>query len=257
MPKWITISQNQHADKHYLPSQNYSFAADHQVVPILLAELLKLLPLYPLAFIQQDSTYTPVALTGIGSGQNLYLNHDGKWLAPYVPAFLRSYPFRVLPSNDNEVLCIHEDHLADDSQGKPLFDSEGNLSKPVQDTFNFLDECQKNRKIIQSACAALDTAGVIEQWPLQIKQGEGKEPLKVDGLFRISEKALNGLEAETFAGLRSHGAMPLTYAQLFSMNQIEKLAELAKYHAKQQEEQQQPDIEQLFGDDETLHFDNF
>jgi hypothetical protein len=115
-------------------------------------------------------------------------------------------------------------------------------------------ECEKNRRITQAACAALDKAGVIEKWPLQIKREEGAEPLKIDGLFRISEQALNELDAETFAGLRKNGALGLAYAQLFSMNQTARLGELAQLHARQA--QQQPDIEQLFGGDDTLRFDN-
>ncbi|MGM0540730.1 MAG: SapC family protein [Thermodesulfobacteriota bacterium] len=257
MSNWIALSPSQQANKHYLPRQGYSFAADQQAVPILLAELPKLLPHYPLAFIQQESTYQPVVLTGLGGGQNLYVNHDGKWLATYVPAFLRSYPFRLLTAeNKQQVLCIQEDHLVDDSQGEPLFDSEGNLTKPVQDTLNFLNECEKNRRVTQAACAALDKSAVIERWPLQIKQQEGQEPVQVDGLFRISEKALNELDAETFSGLRSHGALALAYAQLFSMNQINQLVERAKYHARQQAKQEEPDIEQLFGEDDVLNFDN-
>jgi len=256
MPNWTPISPSQHANKHYLPRQGYSFAADQQAIPILLAELSNLLPHYPLAFTHQDNTYQPIALNGLGGGQNLYVNHDGKWLAGYVPAFIRSHPFRILPSDNKQVLCIQEDHLVDNSQGEPLFDEENNLTKPVQDTLNFLNECDKNRKVTQNACDALIKAGVIEKWPLQVKQAEGQEPLQIDGLYRISEKALNELDGETFTGLRSNGALALAYAQLFSMNQIDQLAERAKYHARQQPKQEQPDIEKLFGNDDILNFDN-
>ena len=261
MPNWIFISSSQHANKYFIPRQGYSFATGQQVVPLLLAELPKLLPHYVLGFIQQDNTYQPVALTGLGGGQNLYVTHDGKWLATYVPAFLRSHPFRLLTTeNKQQVLCIQEDHLVDDSQGQPLFDSEGNLSKPVQYTMNFLNECEQNRRVTQAACAALDKAGVIEKWPLRIKQQEGQEPVQVDGLYRISEKALNDLDAESFAGLRSNGALTLAYAQLLSMNQTVRLGELVKFHARQAQTQQQkneqPDIEKLFGEDDIISFDN-
>lgn len=263
MPNWIALSPSQHAGKHYLPRQGYSFAADQQAVPILLAELSKLLPHYPLAFILQENSYQPIALTGLGDNKNLYVNNDGKWLASYVPAFLRSYPFRILPSNNKQVLCIQEDHLVDDTQGHPLFDEENNLTKPVQDTLNFLNECDKNRKVTQNACDALSKADVIEKWPLQVKQAEGQEPVQVDGLYRISEKTLNEMDVETFAGLRGNGALGLAYAQLFSMNQINMLTELAKYHAQQKQKMQQqvpsqpeePDFDKLFGGDDLIKFD--
>lgn len=257
MPNWTALSPSQHASKHYLPRQTYAFTADQNSVPILIAELSKLLPHYALAFIHQDNSCTPVSITGLGK-QNLYLNSDGKWLAPYVPAYLRSYPFRLLPSENKQVLCIQEDHLSDD-QGQPLFDSDGNLTKPVQDTLNFLNECERNRKVTQAACQLLQQAGVIEKWPLQIKQSEDQDPVKIDGLYRISEKALTELDKETFADLRRNGALALAYAQLFSMNQVSRLGELVKYHAQQQQKEpaeKDIDIEQLFGGDATLNFDN-
>ncbi|MDZ7759565.1 MAG: SapC family protein [Desulfovermiculus sp.] len=78
------------------------------------------------------------------------------------------------------------------------------------------------------------------------------------GIYMISEKALNELDKETFADLRNNGALAFAYAQLFSMNQISRLSELAKYHAQQAQKQEssEPDIEQLFGDDDILSFDN-
>ena len=93
---------------------------------------------------------------------------------------------------------------------------------------------------------------------MQIKQQEGQDPLQIDGLYRVSEKALNSLDAETFSGLRKNGALGLAYAQIFSMHQTSRLGELAKLHAQQQKKQQtpEPDIEQLFGNDDTLNFDN-
>jgi hypothetical protein len=60
----------------------------------------------------------------------------------------------------------------------------------------------------------------------------------------------------TFSGLRQNGALGLAYAQLFSMNQVSRLGELAKLHARQAQQSQEPDVDQLFGSDDTLHFDN-
>ena len=46
MPNWIALSPSQHGGKHYLPREGYSFAAEQQVIPILLAELSNLIPYY-------------------------------------------------------------------------------------------------------------------------------------------------------------------------------------------------------------------
>lgn len=260
MPEWIAVSRTQHADTYYQPRQGYGFAAEQTVVPILLAEIAKLLPHYALGFIQQGEgahqRYQPVALLGLDGQQNLYVHPDGRWLSNYVPAGLRGYPFRLANSEKGEtVLAVNAEHLSD-TQGEPLFDHDGALDASVQKTLDFLQQCERNRQTTHAACQRLAEIGVIEPWPLKIERGEGEQPLAVKGLYRINEKTLNELAAEAFADLRKHGALALAYAQLFSMSQLNQLTERATFHAKQQDTAQPPEnLDNLFGDDDDLTFD--
>ncbi|MCD6009919.1 SapC family protein [Halomonas sp. IOP_31] len=261
MSQWTAVSRTQHADSYFWPRQGYGFAAQEQVVPILIAELTKLLPHYALAFIQQGEHYQPVALTGLGGERNLYVHSDGRWLASYVPSILRGHPFRMAKAdNDQPVLAIEQDNLTDDSSAQPLFDEDGNLTEKVQQTLNFLTQCDKNRQVTAKASQLLGETGLIEPWPLKIERGEGREPITVQGLHRINEKAMNELAAEAFADLRKHGALALAYAQLFSMSQLSQLTERAKFHekhhAKQGDQSANRDIDSLLdGDDDDLTFD--
>lgn len=256
MPEWVAISRTQHATFYYQPRHGYRFAAEQSVASILLAELGKLLPHYALGFIQQGEHYQPVALLGLNGQQNLYLHPDGRWLGNYVPASLRGYPFTLANTEDQQqVLCIAQEHLGEDDQSVPLFDEEGQLDQRVQKTLAFLQECEKNRQVTQAAAGVLGDTGVIEPWPLKVERGEGQEPLKVNGLYRVNEKALNALDADTYATLRG-GPMALAYAQLFSMSQLSQLAERAKFHDKHHAQQQTSEnLDQFFGDDEELTFD--
>ncbi|WP_322529111.1 SapC family protein [Salinicola sp. LHM] len=259
MTEWIALSRTRHTDSHFLPRQGYAFAADRQVTPILLAELGKLLPHYPLGFVQQGDQFQPVALLGL-SGPNRYLHPDGRWMADYVPAGLRGYPFTLANAEDNQqVLCIDHDHIQEepnDSVSEALFDDEGSLSQRVQQTLDFLQQCESNRQLTIRACQTLGELGLIEPWPLQIGRGEDQTPLQVQGLFRINEKALNALEPTAFADLRKHGALALAYAQLFSLNQLHQLIEREKFHARQQPAQSpNGNLDSLFGEDDDLSFD--
>lgn len=269
MSQWIAVSRSQHADSYFWPRQGYGFAAQQQVVPVLIAELTKLLPHYALGFIPQGEGarqsshrhYQPVALTGLGGERNLYLHADGRWLANYVPSSLRGYPFRLAKAdNDQQVLAVEQDSLTDEPTAQPLFDNDGNLTDKVQQTLNFLTQCDQNRQVTQAATQVLGETGLIEPWPLKLERGEGQEPLTVQGLYRINEKAMNELAAEAFADLRKHGALPLAYAQLFSMSQLSQLTERAKFHdkqhAKQGDQSANRDIDSLLeGDDDDLTFD--
>ncbi len=55
----------------------------------------------------------------------------------------------------------------------------------------------------------------------------------------------------------SGSALSLAYVQLFSMNQVSRLGELAKYHPqpRQRQKSQKAAMEKLFGDDDVLNFD--
>lgn len=260
MSQWIAVSRTHHTNHSFQPRQGYSFAAKQQLIPILIAELGQLLPHYVLAFVQKEERFEPVALTGLGGERNLYLNTDGRWLASYVPAILRGYPFSLADQQKNQqVLCIQQDHLLDvegNEQHPPLFDAEDALSPPVQQTLDFLKKCDAGRRITQAACRMLGESGLIEPWPLQIERGEDQEPLKVEGLFRINEATLNTLAVEAFAGLRRHGALPLAYAQLLSMNQLSQLSDRAAFHARQPAKAEEVDLDAFFdgGDNELFSF---
>ena len=266
MPEWVAVSRTQHSTLFYQPRRGYEFVATEQVVPILLAELTRLLPHYALGFIQQGEGahqsahqhYQPVALTGLGRERNLYVHTDGRWLASYVPSVLRGHPFRMARAdNDQHVLAIEQESLTDDPAGQPLFDDDGKLADKVQQTADFLTQCDKNRQATARACRLLGDTGLIEPWPLKLERGEGQEPVTVQGLYRINEKALNALAAEAFAGLRQQGALALAYAQLFSTNQLSQLTERARFHEKHRAQHQPSEnLDHFFdGDDEELTFD--
>ena len=260
MTQWIAISRAQHADARYLPRESYTFAANQPVADILLAKLNKLLPQYVLGFIKQGESYQPVALLSLDGTQNLYVAPSGEWLSNYVPAALRGYPFILGHAEESQkALCIDSDALRDDG-GESLFDDNEALSYKVARVFDFLKKCDKNRQMTRASTKALNDADVIEPWPLQIAFDEGQEPLEVNDLYRINEKALNSLDAQAYAALRG-GPMMLAYALLFSMGQLNQLTERARFHQKSHDQQQgitqfSESLDELLeGDDLTFDFD--
>ena len=257
MPQWIALSRTQHADHFYHPRQGYTFTHQQAVAPILLAELAKLVPHYALGFIKQETGYQAVALLSLDGQTNLYLHSDGRWLGNYVPASLRGYPFTLANTEDGKkALCMDEAHLSGEP-GEALFDEKGSLAPTVHKTVEFLNQSEQNRVLTQQAVDALAAADVIEQWPLKLERGEGHEPISVNGLYRISEKALNALEADAYAQLRG-GPMALAHAQLFSMSQLSQLSERAKFHAQHGATQEVPeDLDSVLDgmDDNELSFD--
>jgi len=258
MPQWTVISKSSHAQTHYYPREGYHHTREQLVAPILLAELPKLTQHFMLGFMPQGEHFIAVALLGVEQGQNLYVHPDGRWLGSYVPASLRGYPFNLLPDeHGQQVLCIDAEQLVDATDvGQALFDEHGQPSDALVKQLDFQQHCEANRQRTQQAVDALQQADVLQPWPLEISRGEGATPKRVEGLYRIDEKALNTLDAETYVTLQG-APMALAHAQLFAAHQLSQLTERAKFHAQTGPQEMPDDLDSLFNDDDDgdLSFD--
>jgi hypothetical protein len=179
-------------------------------------------------------------------------------LCSVVPAAFRGYPFILLTNSESaeKVLCIDEGYLSEDSNDTALFQEDGELDPSTDGVLNFLNKCDYNRGLTQKACDSLAEANIIEPWPLKISAADDEEGVPIEWLYRINEPALNSLSRSALAGLRSSSALPLAYAQLFSMNQLKLLSERAKLHDLQiAQVDSNQEISRIFEDEGSLNFD--
>lgn len=252
MPQWTALSATAHRDTRLLPRDGYRHAAHDPVVPVLLAELNRLIPHYALGFITREDAYLPVALLSLDGERNLYVAPGGEWIGPYVPARVRHYPFALADGPDgHKVLAVDAERL-DDRDGEPLFEA-GEPSATVHNTLDFLQQCEGSRQQTRTAAQALQQAGVIAPWPLTIQRhGDDDAPRTVNGLYRIDEAALNALPPEELATLQG-APLALAYAQLFSTAQLDQLTERDR---RLRETGAVPsNLDGLFGEDDELSFD--
>lgn len=255
MTKWVALSRQQHADLAYMPRDSYQFASTHAVTEVGVAELPQLLSHYLLGIVSIEGQWQLAAVLGLQPGQNLYVRRDGSWIASYVPASLRRYPFRLgkAPNVDDLVLCLAEEALTEEPTAPALFDAD-ELSDAVKAQLGFLQAFEKNATVTRQALHKLDEAGVIEPWPIRIPMSEGQRPLEAKGLYRINEQKLNELEADLFASLRGI-PLAIAHAHFFSLAKLNPLIGLAK----QQLENGVATPESLDGffgeDDDDLTFD--
>ncbi|WP_269901143.1 SapC family protein [Paenalcaligenes faecalis] len=262
-PSFTALSPSQHKLHGWLPREAYHFAKDEKIAPILLAELSHALPHYLLGFVQQGEQFQLVALLTLG-GKNLYLNVDGKWLGDYVPAAFRGFPFAFAVGNtaDERILCINDAHLSTGPEAQPLFNTDGTPSQALVEMQEFLLQTDNNRTATQAAVNALSEAGLLMEWELIIPQtkepteDQTRQPVNIEGMYRIDEAKLAQIDAETFSRLMQTGAMPMAYAQLFSMQQANQLTMRAEYAANHEGLDEVDDMDELFGEkEETIRFD--
>ncbi|MFT4812826.1 MAG: hypothetical protein ACI9WR_000123 [Paracoccaceae bacterium] len=261
MTNYVVLSTTDHGAAHWLARSGYNFAKGQQVSPVFLAELGKLLPQYALGFIKNEDGFQAVVLTGLGEERNVYLGADGLWLSQYVPAKLRGYPFALIDRGDGEkVLCIEETHLLENQEAEhlnslPLFDEKSELTHEAAKLLNFLNFCEHNRVLTDTACLKLADAGLIEPWVIELIRGEEEVPTEVRGVYRINEELLNTLDAQVIGVLREGGALSLAYAQLFSMSQIEQLNLRDKYQDQQIKSAPQNETNGILEDSGNISFD--
>ena len=227
------LSRDRHAGLRWRRYDAYNFAATTALAPLAAAEVGKAALALPLAFIEQEGGWTLAAVLSLLPGQNLFVGQTGNWLAAYVPAVFRAYPFRMGWNESAEpVLCVDEASglLVEGNDGEAFFEETGEPSASVQQVWRFLQETAKSEAVLANAGGQLHATGVIEPWPIAIQSDTGTQ--QVTGLSRINEAALNGLEDEAFGQLRRAGVVGVAYAQLLSMSHLGSLGELARARAQ-------------------------
>lgn len=224
------LSREQHTNLCLRPVSDFSFAAKEAVLPLVGAEIALAIQSFPIAFVTQpDGACSLVVVLGLDAGQNLYVSTDGRWLGGYQPAALRCYPFRLARNNaeSEPLVCVDlASNLFSEKEGQPLFIPDGTPSETLNRVINFLSELERNERFTGKACQALADCGLIVPWIIKVQQADGSVR-EIDGLSRIDEKCLNELSEEAFLSLRTAGALPLAYAQLFSIGKLQGLGQMA------------------------------
>jgi SapC len=235
MSKFAPVSRELYVGKKWQRPKTYSFSSTNALVPIVGAELARAMLGMPLAFLQEKSRFGLVAVLSLAPGRNMLVAPDGRWLGRYIPAWMRAYPFALLPKprTGEAILCVDtESGLVGggSSVGEDFFDRDGNLSSALQQVVDFLGQLEHSRKTTEAAISALAEAGVIQPWPIRLKAEQAERT--ISGLHRVDEAALNALPDEAFLKLRKGLALPIAYAQMLSVGQLGLFQELARLQAR-------------------------
>jgi hypothetical protein len=237
-----------HRERAWKPSAGYGFASNSNITQIASEELAHMATQYALGFID-DETPSMVALLGLAPQQNLYVAPDGHWLGEYVPAVLRGYPFKLIPAENGQFALGYDEGsglLAASGEAEPFFDDNDLPTERISQILQFMVSLQKGIDAIGRASLRLKEHGLLEPWPIKIRDGETEIP--INGLLRINEAHLTNMDDAAFTELRKGGVLALAYAQLLSMTNISKLGRLAHAHAQHNamSEKQQQEIKSMF-----------
>ena len=204
--------------------QPYHFAAQQSLVPVMAGEMAQVAREYAVVFSDAPGSL-PLALLGIRQGHNAYVRPSGHWLARYVPAHVRRYPFVLaehVPADgpvgtSSRLVLVDADapHLVSEG-GLPLFDDDGAPSKVLQQVQQVLVMLERDSERTLQQMAQIESAGLLVERVLPVTPRAGK-PVGLQGLRVVDEARLAALEPAVLHALQQSGALKLVYAHLLSL----------------------------------------
>lgn len=169
-----------------------------------------------------------LAITGLEHGRNLFVDAQGHWSGNYLPAVLRTWPFRLLTEVDDEgarLVAVHRPALSV-SQGDALFDEYGQEAPWVQAVLRELVALDAAATTTAEQVAALDAAGLLHERTLQALLPTGRQ-MELTGFLSVDETKLNALTPAQAGELHRQGALSLAYLHLLSLRRFRPLMERA------------------------------
>jgi len=231
--KLVLLDKNLHKNLKIKPMQDLEFAKDLAFIPILASEVKSVGKLFPIVFTNEENPKL-VALVSLG-GSSLALNEEYKWIDTYVPMFLRQYPFSVANAkvddeNTAKVILIDEDsYLVSATEGKPLFDEDGNNTDTLNRAIDFLTKYDNQQNITNNVAKLIKESGILDEREISVGEDENKQVL-VKGFSVVDREKLNNLSDDILADWVRRGIITMIDGTIESLVNIQTLFNL--YNAK-------------------------
>lgn len=223
------LSKSSHGDWSVKSGDDYGFAAKINSVPLLISEFAQASRHFPIVFTGSEERVMPIAILGIRNEQNVFVAEDGTWTAPYVPAFLRQYPF-VFANMKEEgqlMLCLDEafSGLNKDGKGERLFDSDGEQTKYLSSMLEFTKSYHSQFRIAENFGKRLMDLKLLEPMRAQFTM-QGLPDETLTGFLSVTRQGLKDLPDEEVVKLHRNGMLEAIYVQLMSAGNFDDIVRM-------------------------------
>ncbi|MGD9730866.1 MAG: SapC family protein [Desulfamplus sp.] len=232
------LTQNNHQDIRFTQISNFDFAKKVSNAPISFSEFIHASKYYPIVFIKDNPL--PVVLLSLNREQNNFINQDGSWKVPYVPAYFRQYPFLLVKAapptdstdsastssssdsnnaSDNQdkyVVCIDRDapHFAS-SQGEIMFTANGQFTDMTTKAVDFLKLYQQEMALTSNIVRLLEDKGVLVE--RQFNLNMNSQNVTVGGFRTVDMQKINALDDASLADWVRKGIISLIVSHANSL----------------------------------------
>lgn len=226
-----TFDRQAHRRLRLKPQTGWAVASRMTAVPVVVAEFYELCKDCMVGFVRrgpaQDgrpAELMPMALLGLRAGENLYVRPDGAWDAPYVPAYLRHYPFALAPQADGQRGLLFDAAWPgfNEAEGEALLDAAGEPTPWLAEQLRRLDAFDQDLGKTEAFVRLLQQHGLLKEMALSRDEGQ-PEPTGLASLFTVDEARLRALPDAALLDLSRRGALGLIQAQMIAMTNLGRL----------------------------------
>lgn len=222
------LDARRHGDLHYQGVAGYGFAQEVTSAPLAASEIAQAAREFPVVF-SGSGKLLPVALLSVRKGDNPFVAEDGSWLADYVPAHIRRYPFVLGETGDDQRFVVMIDRAAPqfsagDDAGQRLFAEDGTEPEDgiVARAKRFLARFQGELKRTEEMLRPLEEHGLLVERQFNINRGEHRE-VAVRGFRMVDAEKLAGLDDTVIGAWLRSGLLALVHAHLQSLGNAQRL----------------------------------
>lgn len=222
----VQLDNNTHRDLRIVTTRGAAWGDDLMTTPVFVSEFRSAQAYYPIVFQAADNGagMQPVALLGLRSGENLFLEAHG-WDVPYIPLALERGPF-MIGRGGNE-LMIHVDMDSPRigrGEGEAAFMPHGATTEYLERINAVLATIHQGVEAVAPFVAALLRHELLESFVLDVEAADGSQN-RLAGFHTISEDRLALLDAAALAELHAQGWLAATYMVLASTAHFRELIE--------------------------------
>lgn len=224
--KPVLLDREKHKHLRVKPGNDFSFARKANSVYLAGAEFNEAMKEYAIVFVRPGNGRTvPVAVLGLRTRENLFVDDKAHWAGRYVPAFIRRYPFVLAHLGEQLGVCIDEAYGGFNlTEGEPLFDARGANTPFLANAVDFLGRYQAEFARTEVFCQRLEQAGVLREMNAKADLDDGRS-FTVNGLLVVDEAKLMALPDAVALSLFRAGELHLVAMHLASLSNMRTLAD--------------------------------
>ncbi|MBY5992647.1 SapC family protein [Ferrimonas balearica] len=224
----VPLQKEKHAKVTIKDDPGFAHVKEQHIVPVVVHEFVRASNEFPIVFVKNTETgqFRAVAMLGLKPGENYYSAESG-WKGTYIPAAVTHYPLALVPDLQNQdqlmvALFDNSDRIGE-GDGQALFELNGDPSAYLQQKKESLGRFIESEQVTQGFIALMNDLELLDARTLSLKIDD--EEYNIGGIYMVNEQKLNELPDNKFADLRKRGFLPLIYAHLTSLHQVNRLAD--------------------------------